>query len=410
MFSLYLLYIQEALRDLKRHKMRYFFVMLGVIWGTVAVGFLSAVGTGFSHQTQKNLLFNMSAPHLFFFAPGFMSKPYEGRNIGTPIKVKISDVLGLDHILPQVSSYSVLYQKGGVMVRSGETHLTTSIMGVHGSYQKLMGLNVAMGGRFFDHSLVEKGRYVAFLDAALKSKLFGDENPVGKTIMISGYLFHIIGYNDDALRRHFGSGAVYIPYTVYLAMYGDNDLASILVAAPNSESAHVLPKAFYRYFAHRYHFSPDDETTFFKWDVGETRQFFDKFLWVVRVFLFVCGVSCLLVGIIGVCNTMFLIVRERRFEIGLKMALGAHPRMILQQFLVQSVVIVLIAGAIGILIVKGLLGIFSLLPVTKIVGVPNISFVSLLGIVAILIVIGVLAGWLPAKRASMLEIVDVLNA
>ena len=159
-------------------------------------------------------------------------------------------------------------------------------------------------------------------------------------------------------------------------------------------------------------FDPEDNDAVWMWDTSEGLQFIHYFFLGFEAFLFVGGLLTLVVGGIGVANIMYVTVRERRREIGVKSALGATPSLILGQFMLEAFIIMFIGGSIGVAGAWLVVSVFSS-PATagmqKFLGTPEINLTISLITVSILAVIGFAAGWSPAKRASDMDPVQALE-
>jgi putative ABC transport system permease protein len=154
--------------------------------------------------------------------------------------------------------------------------------------------------------------------------------------------------------------------------------------------------------ASRHRFHPEDEEAFLTWDTTEGARFLEAFFTAFRLFLAVVGVLTLVVGGIGVSNIMNVVVEERTREVGIKMSLGARPRAVLAQFLVETVMITAVGGAIGLALTYGICEVIPSLGLQE-VGKPELSPGLALGTVVLLGLIGLLAGYFPARTAANLD-------
>jgi putative ABC transport system permease protein len=145
------------------------------------------------------------------------------------------------------------------------------------------------------------------------------------------------------------------------------------------------------------------------WDTTEGEKFFDTFFLTFRMFLAVIGSFTLMVGGLGVSNIMYLVVEERTREIGVKLAVGAKPRFIQTQFLLETLTLTAIGGGLGLLATLGILAVFPLLRLDEYVGTPAASPLVIAVTAALLGLIGLLAGYFPARRASLLDPVVALK-
>ena len=174
-----------------------------------------------------------------------------------------------------------------------------------------------------------------------------------------------------------------------------------------------LKKEIFRVLARKYHFDPTDERTLFIWDFIEDAKINAKISLGVSMFLFSVGFLTLLIAGVGVANVMYAIVKERTREIGIRIAVGARRRYILAQFVFQALLIAFIGGTIGILISWGVISLMRLIPsdegAMQFLGKPDLSPVIMLMTAGILAVIGLLAGFFPARKAASVDPVESLR-
>jgi putative ABC transport system permease protein len=164
----------------------------------------------------------------------------------------------------------------------------------------------------------------------------------------------------------------------------------------------------YEILGRRKQFSPDDKEALGMWDTTEQEKFFKVFFGTFRAFLAVVGSFTLIVGGIGVSNIMYVVVEERTREIGVKLAVGAKPRYILGQFLAETLTLTAIGGVLGLAVTLGVIAAFPA-QLDEYVGTPEASPVTILITATLLGVIGLTAGWFPARRAALLDPVVALK-
>jgi putative ABC transport system permease protein len=159
----------------------------------------------------------------------------------------------------------------------------------------------------------------------------------------------------------------------------------------------------------RLKFDPDDKEAISMWDTTEGEKFLAVFFTTFRVFLGVIGSFTLIVGGIGVSNIMYVVIEERTREIGIKLAVGATPRYVQSQFLLETLTLTAVGGLLGFLVTLGILAVFPLLGVEEYVGTPQASPVVILVTALLLGAIGIAAGFFPARRAALLDPVVALK-
>jgi putative ABC transport system permease protein len=165
----------------------------------------------------------------------------------------------------------------------------------------------------------------------------------------------------------------------------------------------------YEVLSRRHQFDPKDKEALGMWDTTEADKFFSVFFGTFRAFLGIIGSFTLIVGGIGVSNIMYVVVEERTREIGIKLAVGAKPRFIQGQFLIETLTLTAIGGALGFLFTLGVMWVFPFTGLDEFVGTPEASPLVVLVTITLLGLIGFVAGYFPARRASLLDPVVALK-
>lgn len=403
--------ISEFLQDMKAQKLRTTLTLFGIIWGTIAIIVLLAVGEGFKRQTIKNM-HGMGAGVAVIFTGG-TTKAYGGFGIGRNIELYDTDAKLIQDQVREIEYATPEFVTNSVLVRVGENAMKPGITGVEVIYSDLRSVYNAPGGRWLNQLDIEQRRRVAFIGDKTKETLFGNEDAVGETIMVGDSPFTVIGVmqhkNQDSNYGTRDEDRVFIPISTYKSLFNANYVNVTLYRAKDSRLADYTQTRVREVLSKKYSFDPKDEGAVSIWDTNEMDKFFNYFFLGLNVFLGVLGVFTLAVGGIGVANIMFIVVQERIKEIGIRRAMGATKTSIMMQFMGETFFIVgtgaFIGFVMGFLILKGL----TMLPIEEVTGKPELSIpVSLISI-SILMFIGLVAGMLPAKKAANLDVVECLR-
>ncbi|MDH3402171.1 MAG: ABC transporter permease [Acidobacteriota bacterium] len=394
--------LKQLFRDLRAQRLRTLLTTLGIVWGTVAVSLLLAFGGGFHHQLKKN---SAGLGNGIVIAwPSLTSMPFEGLGKGRPIRLDEEDIRLLRQGAAELGDISSEYGET-LRLQLGPKTLAVDTAGVHPVFGEMRNMIPQEGGRFINALDMLHKRRVAFLGNDLAEQLFGAGDPVGQLLRIHGSPFTIVGVlkqkNQDSSYRFRDKDMLVIPATTMQALTGQKYMDNFVFTARDVARTQEATQEVLEILAGKHRFDPRDKEALGVWDTSEMAAFFDTFMLAFRLFLGIIGALTLVVGGIGVSNIMN--VEERTREIGIKMALGARPRGVLGQFLVETLIITAAGGAIGLAITFGLCRLFPAFGVTDYVGDPSLSPGLALGTVALLGAIGLVAGYFPARSAARLD-------
>lgn len=402
--------ILQILRELKKQKLRTFLTLFGIIWGTVSVILLLAFGFAIKGQASKSM--HGLGESICIMWAGRTSISHAGFPRGRNLHFYNGDAEYLREQVPLIGKISPQYART-VPVRVKDKKQSFSINAVLPEFSKMRNLIARQGGRFINVLDGEKRRRVVFIGFEVEEKMFGKGNGIGKTMYIQGMPFTVVGVLIEKQQNSSYSGRdkdlIFMPISTYLGIYGDRIINNIVCKAENVKYTDQMKDGIQRALARKYRFHPDDTEALGIWDTTENEKFLDTFFGGFNIFLGVVGVMTLIVGGIGISNIMYVIVEERTSEIGIKRAVGAKKHIILFQYLTETFIIAGIGTIIGFLFSLGIITLINQLPLEDYLGNlilnPNITFIT----IGIIILITLVAGWGPAKRASNLDPVVAIS-
>jgi putative ABC transport system permease protein len=396
--------LKQLFRDLRAQKLRTLLTTLGIVWGTVAVSLLLAFGDGFHLQLKKNSAGLGSG--IVIAWPSLTSIPFEGLGKGRPIRLDEADIRLLKASTVELGDISSEYG-GTLRLQLGPKTLAVDTVGVHPIFGEMRNMIPQEGGRFINPMDMLHKRRVAFVGNDLAEQLFGAGDPVGQVFRVHGSPFTVIGVlkkkNQDSSYRFRDKDMLVVPATTMRALTGQKYMDNFVFTAQDVSRTQEATDEVLGILAGKHRFDPEDKEALAVWDTSEMAAFFDTFMLAFRLFLGIVGSLTLVVGGIGVSNIMNVVVEERTREIGIKMALGAQPRGVLGQFLLETLLITAVGGALGLAITYGLCRLFPAFGATDFVGDPSLSPALAMGTVALLGTIGLIAGYFPARSAARLD-------
>ena len=397
------------LQDVRHQKMRTLLTLFGITWGTVSVALLVSFGEALQKRIVKNQ--RGLGENIVIAWPSRTSIPFEGLGKGRRVRVSEEDVQALRREIPE-ATFSGEYERDKSSFRRERARLTPEMSANSPMFAVMRNIIPAAGGRYLNDVDVDRRRRVVFLGDKLKQDLFHDEDAVGKTVMIDNTPFLVIGVMQEKAQDSSYSGRdkdkAFVPESTYRGLFTERYVDNFIFQARDAADVPEVTRKVYDVLGRRLKFDPKDKEAVGMWDTTENEKFFRVFFGVFRAFLAVIGSFTLIVGGIGVSNIMYVVVEERTREIGVKLAVGAKPRFILTQFLVETMTLTAVGGLLGFLITLAVVAVFPA-SLDEYVGTPEASGVVILTTAALLGVIGLGAGYFPARRASLLDPVVALK-
>lgn len=404
--------LTEFIRDLQAQKLRAFLTIFGITWGTVAVVVLLAFGTGFKRQTSVNM--HGIGEGIVIMFPGRTAKPFEGLPDGRRISFVEEDAPLLQRQIRNIAKISPEYSDGSIQAKYGVNIQVPTTTGVYPIYADMRNIMPQPGGRWINELDQTLRRRVIFLGDETAKRLFAEKNPITEYVLLDGVPFIVIGVmqkkTQNSSYNSRDSERVFIPASTFSSVFGETYINNIIYQTTSPILQEDVEKQVYHVLGRRYRFDPEDKDALGIWDTtGFDKTLFYFFL-AFNIFLGIVGSFTLSVGGIGVANIMYVVVRERTREIGIKRSVGARKRNIMMQFFLETFFIVAIGATSGFAISFGITKVLALMPIQDFVGVPTISPIVAGATIVMLALIALLAGYFPARRAANLDPVECLRS
>ena len=396
--------LRESLRSLRAHALRFALTSLGIVWGMAMLTYLVASMDGYEQHFAAQVA-KIGARIVFLF-PGIVTKTQVGNRGARSVKLELKDVDRLPALL-EVERAAPNVWVGPRVFRAARRTKLLYTYGVTEDTAVIRGFEVG-AGRMISSEDVREAASVVFLGAKAAGRLLGRAPPLGRTVHIDGTPFRVIGVSKAKGEQLLYVGPAddeiaLVPVTAAERWLTRSDTVNQVVFAPRTraESWDALRQARGLLGLH-HHFAADDESAMGAFNVQDIVRIIDTLLLGLRIFLSTASLITLFVGAVGVMNIMLVMVSERTREIGLRKAVGASNREVFLQFLTETLAVTVVAGlvgtAIGWLAVRGVaaaVGAGSILQ-----GPPVLRPGAVATIFATLVGVGIVAGLLPARRAT----------
>ena len=394
-----------AWRAILLNKTRTLLTMLGLIIGVGSVITMLAIGEGSKKSIKENI--SKMGTNMLNIRPG--AGMFGGvRNNSDMQSLKMTDYLALKKEATLLKYITPVFSGNGQSI-AGANNWPTSIYGVNMDYLSIREWSVTEGA-MFGQDEIDNFSKVAVIGQTIVKNLFPDgDSPIGQTIRFKNIPFKVIGILAAKGESNFGQDQddiIIAPYTtVQKRILAQNYLQSIVASAINENEAENAVNQVKKILERTHNIAADQENNFNVFSQQELISTFSSTSEMLTVLLVAIASISLIVGGIGIMNIMYVSVKERTKEIGLRMAIGAKGKDILAQFLIESVLISITGGIVGVV-----LGLLATYVVKVFIGWPvSITFYSIVLSFLVCTITGVFFGWYPARKASDLEPITALR-
>jgi putative ABC transport system permease protein len=412
---------QEIMIVLKKNKLRTFFTAFGVFWGIFLLVIMMGSGNGLRNSAMEG--FGNIATNSFFMWSQRTTMPYKGFQRGRFYNFRNDDAVAIKQNIAEVDVVAPRLQPGGYRGSSnniirGERTGTFSVVGDTPEAFDIMPMNVTQGRLINQMDLQEQRKVVVIGDRVFQEMFMKDEDPIGEYLRIQGVYFKVVGVvksKQRGFQAEEDEKTIHMPLNTLQQTFNYGDIIGwFSITAKEGIPASVVEQKTKDFLQSRHHIHPDDERAIGSWNMENE---FNKFMTLfngIKILVWIVGLGTLFAGVVGVSNIMLIVVKERTKEIGIQRAIGAPPSAIISQIIVESVFLTTMAGYVGLVAGVGLIELVDYLIVSS--GVesdmfrnPEIDFNMAMSALAILVISGIFAGMIPARRAVSIKPIDALR-
>ena len=407
-------FFEEIWATISKNRSRSILTGFGVFWGMMMLLVLVGIGQSLTQGIMANV--EGFAINSCFVIPDRTSKPYKGLQKGRTWAIHNSDMHTIRQAAKHAEEVAPMCFGDQSMVRFGNWHEEYNIVGITSNYPDILYIPLLYGREINDIDVAEK-RKVCVIGNEVYCKLFPEGgDPTGKLLHVGSMQFRIVGVKTKSKSQVSINGRpdqqVFWPISTLQQAYqlGENIHLIMATAQPNV-AVSIVEEELKTILKELYTIAPDDNRAMYTMNMEETLKAFKYLVVGLSALIWLIGLGTLISGAVGVSNIMLVTVRERTKEIGIRRAIGASPWVITKQILAESTLLTLLAGLLGIVAAVGVLQVAQqLLQSNEMFSQDmQISFGIAIGGLVILLVIGLLAGLLPARRALAIKPIEALN-
>ncbi|HWV16371.1 MAG TPA: ABC transporter permease [Cellvibrio sp.] len=406
--------LQEILYTLRQNKLRTLLTAFGVFWGIFMLILLLGAGRGMQNGVMND--FGSNVLDFIVVYPGTTAIAYKGLGLGRSIELNESDIQAIKQQVPGVGSISSTISMGSTLVTYEKKSGNFETIGVADEYFDIKAAIALNQGRKINSFDSEQVRKIAILGSVVAERLFAGENPVGKTVQIKGVALVVVGTFNDKEENGRAAERIYIPMSTYKKTFGGGQtIKNIWLRPAPGIDGFELQKNVVELVKRRHSVAPDDRRGVNSFNMAEPAKMVHGLFFGINTFIWFVGLGTLMAGIVGVSNIMIITVKERTREIGIRKALGATPFNIVGTLMIESIMVTAVAGYAGLVLGVGLLELVAFglraaganLPFFQ---NPEVNFQVAFTAIVLLIVVGALAGLVPALKAARIMPIEAMRA
>ena len=411
-------FFEEIWATISKNRSRSILTGFGVFWGMMMLLVLVGIGQSLTQGIMANV--EGFAINSCFVIPDRTSKPYKGLQKGRTWAIHNSDMHTIRQAAKHAEEVAPMCFGDQSMVRFGNWHEEYNIVGITSNYPDILYIPLLYGREINDIDVAEK-RKVCVIGNEVYCKLFPEGgDPTGKLLHVGSMQFRIVGVKTKSksqvsINGHPDQQLLWPISTLQQAYQLGENIHLIMATAQPNVAVSIVEEELKTILKELYTIAPDDNRAMYTVNMEETLKAFKYLVVGLSALIWLIGLGTLISGAVGVSNIMLVSVRERTKELGIRKALGAPPATIMWSVVGESLIITTFFGFVGVLIGSGVVAIIRMVVANsqgaeQVLQNPSVDLGAILIATLILVIIGVIAGAIPAYRAMRIKPIEAMNA
>ncbi|MBE7647677.1 FtsX-like permease family protein [Tenacibaculum finnmarkense] len=401
---------QEIYGSIRKNKVRTVITIIGVLWGIFLLVVLLGASRGMENSFKK--IFGNFATNSVFVWTQSTDRPFKGFQKGRHFSPTLTDVKILKKEFKEIKLLAPRSQSNGQIVKGFKSG-SFDISGDYPILDQVQKKNLIYGRFLNENDILSKAKVTVIAEDIYKQLFEKNEKPIGEYIKINNINYKVIGVYKESSSVNFDGACAYIPFTTFQQVYNMGDkIHWMMITANEGVDIKQLEKDVLLTLKNLHKVHPDDKKAFGSVNLGVEIAKFTGFLTGMQFLTWFVGIATLIAGVFAIGNILLITVKERTKEIGIRRALGATPKSIRQQIVLESVFLTTIAGMLGIILGALVLYLIDMAfgqgPDAKLIN-PTVNIPIILIAFTTLVVLGTLIGLIPAHMATVIKPIEALR-
>jgi len=401
---------REIFQTINKNKLRTLLAGFTVTLGILIFTILFGMGNGLKNTFYK--FFQDDAQNTIFIYPGVAKKPFKGFKEDRRIEFKNEDLALLEEKFGDRIEFTTARITRGVAVKYKSEYGNYTVKAVHPEHQYLEQTDVEKG-RYINENDINTDARIAVIGRLVEKDLFGSENAIGKYFTLNKIVYRVVGVFSDEGSGDREERTIYTPVSTTQLINKNTDKIDQINLSYNlaigANGARRLSREIKQVLKNKHNIAPSDRNGIYVESVIEDLEENLQIANVLQIIVMWIGIGTLFAGVIGISNIMVYIVKERTKELGIRKALGAKPSTVIGMILQETMVITMIFGYIGLLIGNFVLNSMGNKLEDWFITNPSVSQGTIIFATVILILSGLIAGYIPARRAARVKPIVALR-